>query len=230
MIDIREHEFPDSEALAIALSKAVATRLQDAATQRGHALLAVSGGRSPIVLFEQLAREPIDWNRVTVTQVDERWVAPDDEASNSRVIREHLLQGPASAARFLSLKNDAPTAAEGQPQCEAMLAALPLPFDVTLLGMGDDGHTASLFPGAPELHHALTSYALSAATTASVAPYPRMTLTLTALLRSHLLILQLGGAAKRAVYREALGEDAVEQMPVRAVLRQERVPVEVWLC
>jgi 6-phosphogluconolactonase len=229
MTILREHDFSDPNGLADVLATAVAERLSNAATQNGQALLAVSGGRSPVALFERLARKPIDWNRVIITQVDERWVPQDDPASNSRLIRDHLLQGPASAARFLSLKNDAVTAAEGQPACEAMLGALPLPFDVILLGMGDDGHTASLFPGAPELDHALTTDALSAATTATVPPYPRMTLTLAGLLRSRLLVLQLGGEAKQAVYRKALAEGPVEEMPVRAVLRQERVPVEVWL-
>ena len=229
MASPREHDFPDPDSLADALASAVEKRLVAAAMQRGQALIALSGGRSPIPLFERLASARLDWSRVIVTQVDERWVAPDDHASNSRLIREHLLRGPAAAARFLSLRNDAATAAEGQPGCEAMLGALPLPFDVTLLGMGDDGHTASLFPGAPELPHALTTEALCAATTATVAPHERMTLSLTGLLRSRLLILQIGGEAKRAVYRKALGEGSVEEMPVRAVLRQDQVPVEVWM-
>jgi len=230
MADRSEHQFPDPDALADALAKAISGRLRDAASQRQHAILAVSGGRSPIALFERLAHEPLDWSRVIITQVDERWVPADDPASNSRLIRDHLLQGPASAARFHTLKNDAATAAEGQPACEAMLRALPQPFDVTLLGMGDDGHTASLFPGAPELRDALTTAALCAATTATVPPHPRMSLTLKGLLRTRLLILQLGGEAKQAVYRQALGDGPVEAMPVRAVLRQDEVPVEVWLC
>jgi 6-phosphogluconolactonase len=212
------------------LAKAISTRLRDAASQRGAAILAVSGGRSPISLFERLGREPLEWNRVIVTQVDERWVADDDPARNSRLIRDYLLQGPASAADFRSLKNDAATAREGQPACEAMLRALPQPFDVTLLGMGDDGHTASLFPGAAELGDALATDALCAATTATVPPFPRISLTLTGLLRTRMLILQLGGEAKRTVYRQALGPGPIEDMPVRAVLRQQQVPVEVWLC
>jgi 6-phosphogluconolactonase len=226
----REYGFTDTETLAEALAPAVEKRLRDAALRRGRALIALSGGRSPIALFERLSKAELDWSRVIVTQVDERWIAPDDVASNSRLIRDHLLQGAASAARFLSLRNDAATAAQGQPLCEAMLNALPLPFDVTLLGMGDDGHIASLFPGAPELGDALTTEALLAATTATVPPHERMTLTLSGLLRSRLLILQFGGEAKRAVYRKALGDGPVEEMPVRAVLRQDEVPVEVWMC
>src|SRR5438552_4011170 len=129
----REHSFPDPDSLADALATAVEKRLSAAAMQRGQALIGLSGGRSPIPLFERLSSARLDWSRVTVTQVDERWVAPDNIASNSRVIREHLLRGPASAARFLALRNDAASASEGQPVCEAMLNELPLPFDVTLL-------------------------------------------------------------------------------------------------
>jgi 6-phosphogluconolactonase len=229
MADIREHEFPDGERLAEALAEALSFRICDAVAQRNHALFALSGGRSPAAVFDRLASQKLDWQSVTVTQVDERWLAPEDAASNSRLIREHLLQGPAASATFLGMKNGATTAGEGQPACEAMLRALPLPVDFTLLGMGEDGHTASIFPGAPELGHALTTDALCAAATATVAPHERITLTVAGLLRSRVLILQLSGAAKIAVYRRALEDGPVEEMPVRAILRQDQVPVEVWL-
>lgn len=144
-------------------------------------------------------------------------------------MREHLLRGPAAAARFIPMWNGAASAAEGQPECEAALRALPRPFDFILLGMGEDGHTASLFPHAPELAHALTTEDLCAAATATVAPQERMTMTLAGLLDSRLLILPIAGAAKSKVLSAAMGPGPVEEMPVRAVLRQEEVPVELWL-
>jgi len=229
MPDIKEHRFPDASAAARALAASIADRLAAAIEDRGAATIALSGGRSPAAVFEALRERALPWDRVIVTQVDERWVPVGDADSNSRLIREHLLQGPASAARFVPMKNDAATAREGQPACEAALRALPLPFDMVLLGMGEDGHTASLFPQARELHEGLTTQALTLSVTPPAAPHERLSLSLAGLLRSRALLLQIGGAAKEAVYREALGDGPVEDMPIRAVLRQDEVPVEVWI-
>jgi len=180
-------------------------------------------------MLQALRQEAVDWHKLVVAQVDERWVAPDHPDSNARLIRDNLLQGPAAAARFLPLKNEAETAVAGQPACEAALRALPLPFDAILLGMGEDGHIASLFPGAHELHEGLTTDALCLAVTPPAAPHERMSLSLAGLLNSRLLVLQIAGRAKESVYRVALADGPVEEMPIRAVLRQRRVPVEVWI-
>lgn len=217
------------EASPEALARAVTGRIAAAIAARGRALIAVSGGKSPAALFNRLAGEVLDWAKVIVTQVDERWVDPADPASNSRLVREHLLRDRAAAARFVPMWNGAPSAAEGQPICEAALRELPRPFDIMLLGMGEDGHTASLFPHAPELGHALRTGALCTAATATAAPHERMTLTLAGLTDSRLLILPIAGAAKKKVLAAAMGSGPVEEMPVRAVLRQEEVPVELWL-
>lgn len=226
---ITEQHFPHADALADTLALSIADRLRAAIAERGVATIAVSGGKSPTPVFDRLARADLDWGRVIVAQVDERWVDPGDPASNEGLVRRHLLAGPAAAARFVPMKNAAPDPYAGQPECEAAMAALPLPFDIILLGMGEDGHTASLFPEAAELGQALKTPALTAAVTPPAAPHPRMTLTLTGLLRARLLILQLAGAAKMTVYRAALGDGAVEAMPVRALLRQDRVPLEAWI-
>jgi len=219
----------DGSALALDLAQHIGRLLKAAIASRGVALIAVSGGRSPAAVFDALQKVSINWAKVIVTQVDERWVPPSHADSNSRLILGHLLTGMAAAADFLPMKNDADDAVAGQPACEAALAALPLPFDIVLLGMGEDGHTASLFPDAAELAEGLTTDALCLAVTPPDAPHQRMSLSLTGLLKSRLLILQIGGAAKEAVYRTALGEGPVEDMPVRAILRQHRVPVEVWI-
>lgn len=226
---ISEHRFPDGAAAAIALAEAIAGRLNAAISARGTALIALSGGRSPAAVFQALRDRTLDWNKVVVTQVDERWVPTDHPDSNSLLISSHLLIGPAAQARFVAMKNDAPNPHAGQDECEAALRALPRPFDLVLLGMGEDGHTASLFPQAPELAEGLTTDALCLAVTPPAAPHPRMSLSLSGLLDSRLLLLQIGGEAKEAVYRQALREGPVEEMPVRAVLRQSRVPVEVWI-
>lgn len=229
MPDIKEYRHPDAATAAAALARAIAQRLADAVAERGTATLAVSGGRSPAPVFDALSDADVPWDRVIVTQVDERWVSPDHADSNGRLVREHLLRGRAAAARFVPMKTDAETARAGQPAVEAALRALPWPLDIVLLGMGEDGHTASLFPEAKELHEGLTTDALSLAVTPPAAPHDRMTLTATALLESRVLILQIGGGAKEAVYRDALADGPVEEMPIRVALRQDRVPVEVWI-
>lgn len=226
---LTEHCFPDSAAAAVSLADAIAARLGEAIATRGTAVIALSGGRSPAAVFHALRDRPIDWCKVVVAQVDERWVPTDHPDSNSALIASNLLVGAAGQARFVPMKNAAPDPYAGQPECEAALRALPRPFDIVLLGMGEDGHTASLFPGATELANGLSTNALCLAVTPPAAPHPRMSLSLTGLLDSRLLVLQIGGKAKEAVYRQALGGGTVEDMPVRAILQQTKVPVEVWI-
>lgn len=226
-----EKLFSDPEAQAITLADEIVKRLQAAVAERGGALLAVSGGRSPIRLFQLLSQADLSWHAVTVTLVDERWVSTDDEASNERLVRDNLMVGRAAAAQFVPLKNAAATPEEGATACHATLAKLSLPFDIVVLGMGDDGHTASLFPQAPGLQEALdtTREALCAAVRPQTAPHPRMSLSLRALQSSRWLILPLQGESKLHTYRQALEDGPVELMPVRAVLRQTKAPIEVWI-
>lgn len=224
--------FPDAPGLIAALADDIAAQLGQAIAARGVALIAVSGGSSPKPLFERLARMALPWTQVVITQVDERWLPPEHPDSNARLIREHLLRDAAAAARFVPLKNAAGSPQAGQSACEAQLSALPLPFDLVLLGMGEDGHTASLFPQAPELVTALCEEGpLCVAVGAPrppQAPYPRMSLSLAGLRASRRLVLPLHGEAKLAVLREAQNAGPVEAMPIRALLRAPRLPLEIW--
>ncbi|HMN14023.1 MAG TPA: 6-phosphogluconolactonase, partial [Bellilinea sp.] len=142
-----------------------------------------------------------------------------------------LLQGKAAAALFVPLWNGAATPTEAIAERTTALAALPRPIDALVLGMGEDGHTASLFPGAAGLAAALdpNSTALLAAIDPPAAPHPRLSLTLAALLDSRRIHLPIGGAAKQAVYRRARASGNSAQWPIAAVLRQARVPVRVYL-
>ncbi|WP_136161637.1 6-phosphogluconolactonase [Sphingomonas flavalba] len=203
--------------------------LAAAITERGAALIAVSGGRSPIPIFHALRGRRLPWDRVTVALVDERWVAPDHPDSNERLVRDELLADCAAAARFVPMKNAAVDATSGQPACEAAYRALPRPFDIMLLGMGEDGHTASLFPGAPQLCEGLETDALTIAVTPPAAAHQRLSLTLSAILASRRIVLPISGAAKRATYQTARNPGPVKAMPIRAVLRQSGTPVEVWI-
>lgn len=225
-------DFGDRAALAGALAEAVAGDLKAGIAARGTGALAVSGGSTPKAFFEALsARADIDWDRVVVTLVDERWVGEESERSNARLVRGALLGGPASAARFVPLHSggDVPTA-ERLATTVAALAALPRPFDAVVLGMGNDGHTASFFPGGDRLDEALEGAGPVVAIEAPGAGEPRVTLTLPVLLDTRSLYLHIEGEEKAGTLERARGAGAVEEMPVRAVLRQTRKDVQVFWC
>lgn len=228
---VEERAFASAGEAAQALADAVAADLAAALRARPAASLVVSGGRSPVAFFELLRQAPLDWGRVSITLVDERWVPPEHADSNARLVAEHLLQGPAATARFVSLWNGAPTPADAVPERSAVIVALPRPFDAVVLGMGEDGHTASLFPGMAGLDAALdpTFDALLVATVPPTAAHARVSFTLRALLDSRRIYLPLGGAAKQAVYREALATRDARRWPIAAVLSQATVPVQVFL-
>src|SRR5271165_5403632 len=135
--------FADMDALSRALAGEIAAQLTDAIAKRGLASLVVSGGRSPVKMFERLCMQPLDWSRVCIALADERWVDPADADSNERLVRDVLLRERAAAARFSGLKNAAPSPDLGAVSAWETFARIPRPFDVTVLGIGDDGHTAS---------------------------------------------------------------------------------------
>ena len=223
-------EFKDADTLVAVLAAQVADLLRVGIKERGKASLVVSGGSTPVSFFAALSVLALDWKQVVVTLADERWVDPADADSNEHLVRQHLLQNQAATARFVGFKNEAPTAVQGERECGDRLALLPRPFDVLILGMGSDGHTASLFPQATRLDEALDmdSGTLCLAITPPAAPHERMTLTLPALLQSRQIILHLVGPGKRAVYERALADGPVAEMPIRAVLGQTAAPVTVF--
>ncbi len=220
--------FDDRDALASALADRVAGDLRAAVAERGSASLVVSGGSTPRPFFEHLSRRPLPWDRVRVTLADERWVPPDHQASNERLVRRHLLVADAAAATLIGLKTPAATPEEGRDACERALAEAPRPFDVVILGMGEDGHTASLFPGAPELLAGLdpASTHTCLAVRPPAAPHPRISLTRAALADSRRLVLHITGEGKWQVYRRASESGPAPELPIRSLLATGRV--EVW--
>ncbi len=229
---LARHSFPEGRALAGGLARFVAGRLAEAIGETGAATLAVSGGRTPTRFFEALSAETIAWEKVTVTLVDERWVGEDSDRSNARLVRAHLLQGPAAVARFLPLYTGDLTPEDGIVKLAPELAALSLPMAVVVLGMGDDGHTASFFPGGAGLAHALDPEdgALLAAVRSDAAGEPRITLTLPPLLAAGAIALHVEGAGKAKVLEKALMPGAEAEMPIRAVLRRSPRPVNLFWC
>jgi len=223
------HRYSDAETLSRELAEQLAATLRAAIEARGLASLVVSGGKSPVRLFEILRTQELDWTRVCIALADERWVAPEDPSSNEHLVRSKLLQDRAAHARFLGLKNGAPTPDLGAVSAWETFARVPRPFDTVVLGMGDDGHTASLFPRSPNLPSALNRYAAAGCIGmwSPTAPNARLSLNLTALLDARRVVVFIAGEAKWRTYTAACAEGAVEDMPVRAVLRQSSTPVDV---
>jgi 6-phosphogluconolactonase len=222
-------KFADGNALSRTLSGQLATNLRDAIAARGLASLVVSGGKSPIKLFELLRAESLDWSRVCIALADERWVDTTDPDSNEKLVRDVLLKEAAAAARFIGLKNGAPTPDLGAVSAWETFARVPRPFDAVVLGMGDDGHTASLFPRSPNLASALNPAAVAGCVgmRSPVAPHPRLSLNLSALLDSRRIVVLITGAQKWSTYCAARAAGPAEEMPIRCLLRQQHTPVEV---
>ncbi|HBI13957.1 MAG TPA: 6-phosphogluconolactonase [Desulfobulbaceae bacterium] len=224
------YSFANPEQLAGTLAAAIAAFLRQGLATRKQASLVVSGGSTPGPLFLGLRQMELAWNKVIITLADERWVGPKHEASNERLVRFLLLLDKAGQASFVPLKNRAATAWKGEEECCRALARIPRPFDVVVLGMGIDGHTASLLPGAARLPLALDPGTGQdcLAITHSQDTFERMTLTLPALLHARQIILHFTGRDKRQVLAQAMGDGPVEAMPVRAILRQRQTPVHIY--
>ena len=185
------------------------------------ASLVVSGGSTPGPCFDQLANRELDWSRVTILPSDERWVSSDHGDSNERLIRNRLLRGQASKASILPFFREGIEAWQAPPAIEQDLRALALPFDVSLLGMGEDGHFASLFPDFPGLDEALDpdgeTHCITVQTAGS--PHLRISLTLSALLRSEHIVLLIFGKEKRTVFEAA--ERGEGDYPIEALLKYD---------
>jgi len=222
-----QHAFPSGEALARNLANDVTAALERRLAAHGVASLVVSGGRTPAAFLRELGSRELDWSSVYVTLADERCVTADDPASNLRFLREAFAGARASVATLVAV--DA-TGADAASRWSEALGTMPRPFAAVILGMGDDGHFASLFPGMPGLAAALD---LSNATTvvggvAPIEPRARLSLTLPTLLDTDLLVLHVAGDSKLATLRRAAGSGSALDMPVRALLAQRRVPVEIY--
>lgn len=210
-------EYPDREMMYLALANVIAGQLGEFLRRDGRATFSVPGGTTPGPVFDTLSGVALDWANVAVLLNDERWVSGDSPRSNTRLLRERLLVGPAAAARLVPLHADTATPEES---LEALAAGIAphLPISVLLLGMGADMHTASLFPGADRLAEALSPTApVLMALRSQAAGEPRITLTLPVLRGAMHVHLLITGAEKRTALERAQSLPP-ERAPVRAIL------------
>jgi len=222
-------EAADADALAAKLCEVVSANISESLKLHGRASLVVSGGSTPLPFFKQLTQEKLDWAAIDVTLADERWVPEQDADSNERFVKEHFLVGAASAANFFSLYRDGDPQAS-IPEIETSLADMVQPFSVVILGMGGDGHTASLFPNTQGLEAALdidTAETLAILQPESV-PQTRITLTRAALMRSRYRYLHITGQQKRDVLEAALNPGDAEPLPIASFFEKHQPPISVY--
>ncbi|MBT8106952.1 MAG: 6-phosphogluconolactonase [Gammaproteobacteria bacterium] len=223
-----EHFFDTREEASVAAAARIGQALSRRLEAQGSASLVVSGGTTPARCFEKLSQSDIDWANVGVLPSDERWVPATHDDSNEKLIRESLLVGHAAKAELLGYYAADMSIEERCEEINSEIRFVPFPFACSLLGMGADGHFASLFPDAENLAAGLDlesqTLCLPVATAAS--PYPRISLTLAALSRSDEIVLLMFGNDKRIVYDKAKAGNA--RYPLTRLLRQKRAPVHVY--
>jgi 6-phosphogluconolactonase len=225
---ITEQCFDSRDAASIAAAEHIEAALSRQLEQHASAALVVGGGTSPVRCFAELADSDLAWPKVQVLLSDERWVSPQDDSSNEKMVRQKLLQNRAVDAQLLPMYDEATSIEERCLTLATAIAGLPNPFACAFLGMGADGHFASLFPDASNLHEGLDvdgeSLCLPISTAAS--PHMRVSLTMAALLKSDNILLLIFGAEKRAVFERAKQDP--NAYPVSQLLSQRRVPVHVF--
>ncbi len=224
-----EYFFAHSDVLLQRLTDYCANVLRTAIAKHGATTFLVSGGKTPQQLFRQLSLVDLPWQQVTIALIDERCVSVKHEKSNAKLVYENLLQNRASVARFVPMFDSSVNADEALQLCESRYRQLPAPIALALVGMGNDGHTASWFPGAEQLREAMTTEQwcvrlLAPGLSASDIPN-RFTVSLSALARAEKIVLLISGQDKKHVYTQALAGDDIGQMPVRALLKHKPMAV-----
>ena len=225
------HKFDSRDEMVAALKQATKEKLEAALDARGQASWLVSGGSTPKPLFEAMSAEKIAWDNVQIALVDERWVDSDHPRSNEAFMRGALEKGETAAANFIGMKTEHADPFEAVEAVNERYGTIVYPFDSVLLGMGPDGHTASLFPDAKGLDSAFYPECrnICAALTAVKSDVTgeevdRMSLTAAAITKAHHVVLMITGEEKLRVLEEAL--DPQSRLPIGRLAR--RKPFEVY--
>jgi len=223
--------FESREAASAALAHYISEALTVAIAERGTASCVVSGGASPVRMYRTLRQHDLSWEKVVLVPSDERLVAVDHDDSNEGMIRGELIQEAATAARFLSLAEAGISDRTQLSHVNSQLAELARPLDIVLLGMGEDGHTASLFPDSPDITDAIRSNDFCVIQQPEGCAVARLTLTPALLLDARKIVLLFFGQRKRDVYDRAVAGGNPEELPVRFLLQQSVTPVVTfWAC
>ena len=234
------HESNTQQSLASDLADRITVELSAAIAQRGQAIIAFSGGSTPKPLFEALLTRNIDWSKVIVTLVDERWAPIGHPLSNAGFLIDHLLGKLPTTPKFVPLFNISAAAMNASMSLIPVLCdyaritestiAQPARFDVSILGMGSDAHTASFFPDADNIKQLVdpNSTEMLLSCTSPSSQIDRVTWSLPMLLKSSFLALHFTGKSKRNVFEQALGDSNAELMPIRSFLFQTEKHLNVY--
>jgi len=225
---VRWLDCPDRASWANKAATQIADVLSESIAARGTASLVVAGGTTPQPIFDKLSQKHVEWDKVHVGLTDERWVKATHKDSNEHLVRRSLLRRHASSAQFHPLYSDTPKPSAGLAEAEHSINAMPRPFDVVLLGMGTDGHFASLFPGLPETKAGLDLHnpALCVAVDKQQNGYARLSLTITALLYARLILVAISGRPKRTIALQALAGSA--DTPIATLLSHRKDDLEFF--
>jgi 6-phosphogluconolactonase len=223
-----EQNFESRDEASHAAAEQLIAMLAANLSENARAAMIVTGGSSPVQCYAQMAKADVEWSRVQLVLSDERWVAPSDENSNEGMIRSSLMVDQAANARLMPFYNGAVPASERCEELNISLGSMSQPFAATLLGMGEDGHIASLFPDMENLADGLDPDSKEQCITVQTAAssLPRVSLTLAPILHSEQVVLLFFGEAKRAVYEKAKSSPGL--FPVSSLLTQQRTPVHVF--
>lgn len=231
---MRVTEFDSLASMSGDLAAQIALRLERPIAKKGQATIALSGGSTPSPLYKALSLQSIDWSKVTGVLVDERWTPRNADGSNERFIKNTLQRDSAENIKIIGLWSDTPFPCDAAKSADKRIRVGAVrPFDIVILGMGEDGHTASWFPHATGLDRALETEDIvcnvHAIRSAVTGPFiDRLTLTFSAIRDARLIFLLLSGQAKRAALGHAMGDGPVDEMPVRAVLRARPDMMICW--
>lgn len=224
---MKQHHFISTDELDKQFSETLTGILKEAIDLRGHATLVVSGGKTPKTLFRLLSHASIDWPAVQIVLADERCIPTDHVDSNERFIQECLLKNRAKKANYMSLSCRADGRRASEDEIESAIHALPR-FDAVILGMGLDGHTASLFPCSPEIQTGLDAKERSTLIVhPKYAPYERISMTYARLSRSRHSFLHLVGEEKLRVLQQAIAKRDALKTPIAAWITAPDIDLQV---
>lgn len=225
------------DELAATLAQQIGEQMANAIAQKGQVIIALSGGSTPKPLFIEMSKLDLDWSKVVITLVDERWVPISHSLSNAAFMHQYLLTHLPEQVRFVPLYSDSESIADGIPNvlynfasaCGEDIYHLP-EFDIVVLGMGEDGHTASFFPDADNIS-ALIDPEASAPLLTCTSPstqVARVTWSVPRLLSAPQLYLHITGASKKAVFEQALKPGEIAELPIRSMLKQDQRSLQVY--
>lgn len=221
--------FESRKACETALEQALINELKAGLKNNGFTSLALAGGNTPKYLYSNLSKAELDWSKVKVTLTDERWVDLTDDESNQAMIQRTLLQNNAQKCQLFGLKNSENTPEIGQIRCADMLNKSIPNLDFAVLGMGSDGHFASIFPGMSNTDDMLNLEQDAPCLAAHPkAKPPRMTLTLSYLLKAKHIFLFITGQDKKQVLDQMEIENVENKLPIYYLINQTQCPVSVY--